>query len=49
MDTLAGLFEYIGIQTNTTETKVVTCVPGRAKTRLIDDVQQQLDMTHIAR
>ena len=32
LDIIVGLFERVGLRTNTTKTKVMTCVPGKIKT-----------------
>ena len=33
-DILVGLFERVGLRTNTTKTEVMTCVPGKIRTAL---------------
>jgi len=33
LDVTVGLFERVGLRTNTFKTKVMTCVPGRISTR----------------
>ena len=37
-DILIGLFERVGLVTNTRKTKAMVCIPGRIRTRLTDDV-----------
>ena len=34
MDLLTGLFDRVGLETNTTKTKVMTFVPGKIRTSL---------------
>ena len=38
VDEMVGLFERVGLRTNTSKTKVMTCVPGKIRTRHSDDV-----------
>jgi hypothetical protein len=38
MDILVGLFERVGLRTNTSKTKVMICVPGKIRTCLSGDV-----------
>ena len=38
LDIIVGLFERVGLRTNTTKTKVMICVPGKIKTRLSQSV-----------
>ena len=33
LDIMAGLFKWVGLHTNTTKTRVMTCVPGKIRTR----------------
>ena len=32
LDVMVGLFERVGLRTNTTKTNVMTCVPGKIRT-----------------
>jgi len=34
LDIIVGLFERVGLRTNTSKTKIMTCVPGKIRTRL---------------
>ena len=38
LDIIVGLFERVGLRTNTTKTKVMTCVPGKIRTRHANSV-----------
>ena len=38
LDVMVGLFERVGLRTNTKKTKVMTCVPGRIRTRHTTEV-----------
>ena len=37
LDVIVELFERVGLRTNTSKTKVMTCVPGKIRTRLSQD------------
>ena len=34
LDIIVELFERVGLRTNTSKTKVMTCMPGKIRTRL---------------
>ena len=38
MDILTGLFERVGLVTNVGKTKAMTCIPGKIRTRLSNNV-----------
>ena len=38
LDRLVALFEEVGLATNTDKTKAMICVPGKIRTRLLEDV-----------
>ena len=42
IDTMVDLFERVGLVTNTDKTKAMVCVPGRIRTRLLDEVYANL-------
>ena len=43
IDLMVGLFEQVGLVTNTDKTKAMVYVPGRIRTRLLDDVYHHIN------
>jgi len=42
VDVIVGLFKYVGLRTNTKKTKVMTCLPGKIRTRHSDEVHNNI-------
>ena len=42
MDSLTALFDHVGLRTNTDKTKSMTCLPGKVRTRLLDEVYTRM-------
>ena len=38
VNSLVALFERVGLKTNTSKTKAMVCVPGKIRTRLLEEV-----------